>query len=172
MLEEFDIFEKFLRKNSVEPRQARNWAVVGIFANMLCKEYFPEYNYMERLVKEAAVNQEEQLEDSTVVQFWEYVEGMQSAERPVITSDHLKREGNHLFMWYAEIFRLFEKDSTYTNKQKFSKNAVLAALKEEEYFVAVDRKSLGMSDNVRRCIVLDINKGPIPMQTIARFLDN
>ena len=39
LMEEFSIFEKFLKKNNVDERQARNWAVVGIFANKLCKEY-------------------------------------------------------------------------------------------------------------------------------------
>jgi 5S rRNA maturation endonuclease (ribonuclease M5) len=172
LLEEVSVFEKFLVKAGVESRQARNWAVVGVFANKLCKEYCPEFNYMERLVKVASVNQEEQLEDSTLIQFWKDVEGMQSLERPMITSDHLRREGDHLYIWYSEIFRLFEKDSSYATKQKFSKNAVLSTIKEEDYYVGTDRKSIGMSGVVRRCLILDIPKSPEPVQTIVAFLDN
>lgn len=172
LIEEFMIFEKFLKKNSVDARQARNWAVVGIFANRLCKEYCPEFNYMERLVSVAAINQEEQVEDSTLIQFWNDIEGMQSAERPVVTSDHLKRDGDNLYIWYAEVFRLFQKDSTYSNKQKFSKTAILSAIKEEDYFIGMDRKAIGMAGNSHRCIILDISKSPEPIRTIATFLDN
>jgi hypothetical protein len=172
LMEEFDVIDKYLRKSSIDSRQTRNWAIVGIYANKLCKEYFPKYNYMEDLVKEASSNQAEQGEDGTLIQFWRDIEGMQSAERPIVTADHLKRHENHLYVWYNEIFRLFEKDSAYSNKQKFSKNAVLSALREEDYFVCADRKPIGMSNNSRRCIILDINKSPEPVQTIAKFLDN
>lgn len=171
LIEEFLIFERFLKKNNVESRQARNWATVGIFANRLCKEYFPEYNYMEFLIKVTAINQEEQREDSTLLQFWRSIEGIQSMERPLITSDHIKREGDDLYIWYAEIYRLFEKDGNHANKQKFSKNAILAALREEEYFKGEARVSMGMAGNTRRCIVLDIPKSNEAIQTIAGFLD-
>lgn len=171
LLEEFNVIDKYLRSSGIDPRQTRNWAIVAIYANKLCREYFPEYNYMEHLVTEATYNQNEQAGDSTLTQFWDYVEGMQSAERPIITAEHLKRQDNLLYVWYNEIFRLFEKDTTYSTKQKFSKNAILAALKEEEYFVCADRKSIGMTKASRRCIVLDITKSPIPIQTIANFLD-
>ena len=172
LLEDFSIFEKFLLKSAVESRQARNWAVVGVFANMLSKEYCPGFNYMESLVKVAAVNQEEQAEDSTLIQFWMDVEGMQSAERPVITNDHMRRDGNLLYVWYSEVFRLFQKDTSFTNKQKFSKNAILSSLKEEGYYVGADRKVIGMAGNSRRCIILDVSKSPEPIQTISDFLDN
>jgi len=172
LYEEFEVFEKFLTKNSVDSRQARNWAIVGVFANKLCKEYCPEFNYMANLVGAAAINQEEQVEDSTLIQFWKDVEGLQSMERAVITADHMRRDGDHLFLWYSEIFRLFEKDGTYKTRQKFSKNAILSSLREEDYFVAADRKAIGMAGIVRRCIVLDLTKCPEVVKTIADFLDS
>lgn len=172
LIEEFKVFEDFLKTKSVDPRQARNWAAVGIFADRLCQEYCPEFNYRERLVKVAAVNQEEQVEDNTLSLFWEQIEGLQSIERASITANHIKRVDNHLYIWYSEVFRLFEKDGVYSSKTKFSKNAILAAIKEEDYFVKTDRVQIGVGGNYRRCIVLDMSKGHDTLQIISKFLEN
>jgi 5S rRNA maturation endonuclease (ribonuclease M5) len=171
LIEEFTIIEKYLKKSGTESRQARNWAAVAIFANKLAKEFCPEYNYMERLVKVAAVDQEQQVDDNIINQFWGVVEGMQVAERPVITSDHMKRVGNELYIWFAEIFRLVSIDGV-KGKGGFSKNALLEAIREEKAFVKEDRVTFGMAESYRRCIVLDILKSSESVQSIAKFLDS
>jgi len=171
LIEEFQVFRSFLTKTGIDSRQAGNWAVAGVFANKLCQEYCPEYNYTQYLVAAAAEGQSEQLEESVLEQFWKIVEGMQAAEKPVITSDHLKREGSYLYVWFADIFRLFEKDGINNNRQKFSRNAMIALLREEDYFVKEDRVVMGMGENYRRCIVVDIDKVSDTLQSIAAFLD-
>ena len=127
---------------------------------------------MENLVKVASTTQREQKEDTTLVQFWQIIEGMQVADRPVITSDHLKRVGDELHVWFADVYRLFEKDGNHANRQKFSKNALLAALREEDGFVRESREQLGMAGNQRRCVVLKISESNEIVQAIAKFLDN
>ena len=171
LIEEFTTFEKYLKKAGTESRQARNWAAVAIFATRLAKEYCPDYDYMGRLVSVAAVDQEKQTDDNVVNQFWEIVEGMQIAERSLITSDHLKRIGTELFIYFPEIFRLVEKENGRT-KGGFSKNALLEAMREEKYFLRTDRVAFGMSESYHRCLVVDITKCGDSLQSIAKFLDN
>ena len=172
LIEEITTVEKYLHSNGVDSRQARNWAAIAVFASKLNKYFCPDYNYMEYLGKVAKVDQEKQIEDNTLTQFWTDIEGLQSEERASINADHMKRVDNKLYLWFAEIYRIFERSGTFSNKSKFSKNAILSAMKEEDYYLGEDRVQVGMAGNYRRCIVLDIQKSNEIVQGIARFLDN
>ena len=172
LIEELDVFTEYLKTNGVEGRQARNWAAVAIFATKLNKEYCPEYNYMAHLAQVAIVDLEKQREDSTLSQFWEFIEGLQSEENAVITSDHMKREGNLLHIWFKEVYNQFERRSSQSSRSKFSIGAIMAAIKEEEYFVSDFRGRIGMSNIKRRGITLDLTKAGETIQTLAEFLDN
>lgn len=171
LTKDFADMDTAMRAMGVEPRVSRNWAFIAVFGKKLADKYVPSFNYMEYLVKSIKDDSVQQQEDETILQFWEIIEGMQSEERPRITSDHLRRDGSQLIVWFAEIFRLFEKDMGYNNtKEKFSKRAVLEAMREEKYFIKEDRVKLGMSENIRRAIVLDLTKAPEVVQNIANFL--
>lgn len=166
LIEELTAFERFLHTSGVDSRQARNWASVAIFSIRLAKDHCPEFNYMEWLAKTTKAEQISQKEDSTLSLFWEIVEGMQSMERSLFSSDHFKRDGNLFTVWLPEIFRSMGSEA---NKFKFSKNAILAAVREEDYFIKEGRAKLGMTGVYRRCVILDLEKCPDTLKTIAEF---
>lgn len=171
ILADFNLFETFLKKSGVDERQAQNWAVIGIFANRICREYCEGYNYMEYMVKASSEVIDEQKDENTLARFWEAIEGLQALERPPITSDHLRRVNNELYIWFTSVYHAFEKDTTYTDRQKFSKSAILAAIREEPYFISEGRKEIGIKGRQRRCIVLDIDSAPDSIKNIAGFLN-
>jgi hypothetical protein len=127
---------------------------------------------MEKLTQVASISQTEQQEDSTLLQFWGDIEGMQVAERSVITSDHFRRVGDELYVWFSDLYRLFEREGRSANKQRFSKNALLAALREEDCYIREGREAFGMSANYHRCVVLKISTSNEIVKSIAKFLDN
>ena len=168
---DFDEKEAYFRTNGVEPRQARNWAAVATFAEKLKAEYCPEFNYLESVLKMAVVNQEEQQEETTLQQFWDAVESMQTMERPPVNAEMLSRNGDKLYVWFTTLFRVFEENTRSNNRQKFSKGAISTALREEPYYIKETRHPFGMSGVVRRCIQLNLENAPDTVKNIASYLD-
>ena len=134
-----------LKANGISDRITANWAVVSIFAKRLAEKYFPDFNFLEHMIELAREDVETQSESSTLTEFWQTIEGMQSEDRPRVTGDHIRREGDELYVWFTELFRLFEKEISWTDRERFSKRAIVESLKETEYFKRDDRKSMGMA---------------------------
>ena len=158
-----------LRENGISSRTSLNWAIVAYFGIKLAEKYIPDFDYLEYLFQAAKEDVEKQAEDDTLTEFWGAVEGIQSEERPKITSNHLKREGEELHVWFAEVFRIVQKEEI-RGKDSFSKRAIMEALREEDYFMREDRSKLGVSEVVRRVFVLDLTKAPEIVCQIAEAL--
>jgi 5S rRNA maturation endonuclease (ribonuclease M5) len=167
---DIDDFEAVMRKADIPSRPARNWACAAIFANRLCQKYVPDFNYMEYLFKSAKEDAEEQIEDDTLTNFWEVIEGIQTMEHSPILPDHISRRGDELLVWFAEVFRAFQKEGPYSSRDRFTKRAVLESIREKQYFKREDRIVMGMRGVQRRIIVLDIPKCPDVLQSITNYL--
>lgn len=169
LITEIKSLDTLLRNNGISSRTSLNWAIVAYFGNKLCSQYMPEFNYMEYLYSAAREDIEKQKEDDTITEFWGYVEGIQSEERSRITGDHIRRVGNELYVWFPEIFRIVQKEESRL-KDTFSKRAIMEALREEDYFLREDRIRMGIKEDLRRGIVLDLTKAPEIIQQIAGAL--
>jgi hypothetical protein len=63
---------------------------------------------------------------------------------------------------------------SYSQKEKFSKNAILESIKEEEYSINSEkqlRTGMGMANTPRRVIALDITKAGETIQSIVKYLE-
>lgn len=167
---EFTELESVLKKAGVPDRTARNWSIAAVFAQRLCDRYCPDFNYIEYLIASTKVDVEKQKEDDNLIQFWEIIEGLQSMDRSLVSGHHIRRDGDTLYMWFTEIFRIFERETPYSSREKFSKRAVLEGMKEEKYFLKEDRVRIGMQETMRRVIAIDLTKAPEPLQNIASYL--
>jgi len=169
MIKDIKALDNVLRQNGISSRTSLNWAIVAFFASRLCEKYMPEFNYMEYLFSSAREDVLTQKEDDTMNEFWGIVEGLQSEERPKISSDHLRKDGDRLYVWFSEVFRIVAKESG--NHNTFSRRAIFEAIKEEDYYLATpDRKPIGMSETVRRVITIDLTQAPEVLQNIANCL--
>lgn len=158
-----------LREGGISSRTSLNWAMIAYFGLKLCKQYMPEFNYMEYMFSAAKEDVERQAEDNTLTEFWNVVEGLQAAgESPKINSTHLRRDGDKLHVWFAEVFRIVQKEEI--RKDAFSKRAVMESLREEEYFMEEARQNLGMNEAQRRVFTLDLTRAPEVVQQIAATL--
>lgn len=160
--------EDELRKLGVNARTARNWAIAGFFANKLSQTYFPKFNYQEYLLR--AVNEDlaKQNEDNLLNNFFEVVAGLQVSQRELITGDHIRVEGNRLYIWFADVFRIVQRENPRTDNP-FSKRAILEELREEGFFVKEDIKPMGMSETQRRVIILDLTTATEVVQNVGSF---
>jgi 5S rRNA maturation endonuclease (ribonuclease M5) len=170
LLKETNALDEIILKLGASNRTSKIWSCIGLFGVRLTEEFCPEFNFLEYLLESSKNDTQGQAEDDMVIQFWEVIEGMQSGEHAKITGDHLRREGSTLYVWFAEIFRVFERETVSVNRNRFSKRAVLEAMREEPYFIKEDRIKLGMVDNVRRVIALDLSKSPEVINRIANCL--
>lgn len=170
LIREYKNFDTVMRNAGIEGRTSKNWAMVVPFALRLTERYMPEFNYMEYLFAAVKQDVQEQAEDDTLMQFWEVIEGMQSSERALINSDHLKRDEDKLYVWFGEVYRLFEKDSNASIRERFTRRASLGMLREESYFIEETRHKMGVNENMRRVVVIDLTKAPEVVQNIANCL--
>lgn len=162
--------EGYLRDKGINPRTAIIWSIVYIFGMKLCDAYFPDFDYEAFILQEAMSDVESQEEDDTLTKFWEIVEGMQAEERAKITGDHIRREGGELYVWYADIQRIVEKEAPYSAREKFSSRAVREMIREQPYFVKEDRRTMGVGEKQRRVMILDLTCVPEVLQRIADYL--
>ena len=158
-----------LRKLGLPSRTSLCWSVAGFFAEKLAKEYFPHFNYMEYLCKEAVVDMYSQYENDMINNFFEVVEGIQAGDNAPISGDHIKVEGDALFVWFTEVFRIVSSATRHDTAEPFSKRALLEAIREEPYFMEECRTRMGMGDHLRRVIKLDLTKTPEVLQNIGSF---
>jgi hypothetical protein len=168
MIRGIEALNKELRNSGCDQRTSINWAVVGVIGMALAGKYFPGFDFNAYLKSACQSDTIEQQNDDMVVQFFGTVEGLQVGENAKVTADHILREGNKLYVWFAEVCRQVDAVSRGA-KEEFSKKAILEALREEDYFLGEDRKELGLHPVRRRVIVLDLDKAPFSIQNIGNF---
>lgn len=152
-------------------RKSKMWAILGVFAIRLASRFFPQFDMKKYLFDMSAKDSIAQKSETTVSQFFETVESIISQEGiPKITTAHIvqetNNEGKYLQLWFPHVYRIV--NETYHGRFAFSKNAVLAALREEPYFVSDTRKvSMGLGDVRRTVVTLDLDKAPDVIRNIA-----
>ncbi len=170
LMREIKALDTLLRHNGISSRTSLNWASVAFFGKRLADKYMPEFDYLGYLYDTAQEDAETQKEDNLTTEFWTLIEGLQAEERAKINADHMKRIGNELHIWFAEVFRISQKEGG-SHRDNFSKRAIAEGVRDEPYFLRDDRTKMGMNEIVRRCIVLDIESAPEVLKQIASFLE-
>lgn len=156
----------------VPSRTAINWCIPGYFANLLAKTYFPEYDYL-GYMRQASLNETLNMEEGDmVIRFFEMLEGLQVGDRPPISPDHIRQEGDFLYLWFSEIFRIVNKEKRNDTEEVFSKQAIYNSIRESKYFVEETRKSMGMNGTIRRVLKLNLTEAPEALQSIGSFIRN
>lgn len=170
MLQEIQDMDAILINRGVQPRISKSWAIIYVSAKPIADKYFPEFELLEYMIEAALLAQAEIKDCDMVDEFFNKVEGMQVGERPIINSDHVLVEGDHIYLWFAEVFRLVEERNSSNRDDKFSRNAILKAIKEKPWCVSTDmRQEIGVSRIRRRCIKVKIADAPEAIQNIASF---
>jgi hypothetical protein len=157
----------------VPTRTAIIWAIAGFFGKKLAEQFYPDYNYLQFL-QEAIMNDEKrQQETDTLTSFFEIVEGIQaqnSQGRILLTGDHIKVDGDYLYIWQSEVFRIVDKEIRGKDGESFTRRALLDLLRDKDYVEEVElRTSMGLSGVVRRTVKINLNKAPEVFQNIAAF---
>lgn len=169
---QLELLDKALVKNGCNPRISKNWASIGLYGAQIADRYFPSFDYRTYLINASKSDTIEQALDDKVLQFFEIVEGMQVAANPKISGEHIRVEGNTLYLWYAEIFRLVQAEPRgHSIREDFSKNAIKQAIKEEDYCLKGEdaRVPMGINQTVRRVLTFDVNKAPDVIKNLGRY---
>jgi hypothetical protein len=149
-------------------RTSKNWAAIGVFAKRIADKFLPDYDFKKFLFQASAEEASKQSADTTVMQFFELVEGMLAQEHQKINVSHVMSEGNLLHIWYPAVFKQVLDDTR--GRFPFSKNAVLSAIREEPYFVSDERKvKMGLNGIRRVVLTLDMNLAPDTIKNIGEF---
>ena len=160
--------KRFLDYN-MEARAAEVWGIVGFFAEILALKYTEGFDIEDYVVHMSLKESEEAVNDDIILQFFNIFEGLMVGERPIITGDHVKCEEGKLYIWFAESFRLVNRNRGGV-EETFSKGAVLSAIREEPYFLGESREPIGIDGVRRRAIVLDIEKAPDVIRSIGESI--
>jgi len=149
-------------------RKSKNWAVVGLFALRMAERFFPDFDMKKYLYKVSTEDSDAQKRETTVAQMFESVESIMSQEGyPKLTNSHIVREGDLLHLWFPHVYRVVQE--AYHGKFAFTKNAIMASLKEEPYFVSDTRKiSMGLNGIRRVVVTLDLTKATDTIKNIGQ----
>lgn len=167
LLAEIRALDKELHKAGCSQRTAKNWSAIGIFGLRLAAKYMPDFDFKEYLIKCSLVEANYQKNDTTLMQFWELIEGLVAQENPKINGRHIARDGDNLHIWYQPVFRIVQDETR--GRFPFSKNAVLSAIKEEPYYISNNRKlSFGLDGTRRTVLTLGLKDAPESIRNIAQ----
>ena len=92
-----------------------------------------------------------------------------------LTADHLRVEGNELYIWFIDAWRICTSMRRDNTEEQFSRDAVRTALKEEPYYVTDTSRRMGVGrGTVRRVMVFDITDENLPdsLRSIAEALQD
>lgn len=153
-------------------RISKVWAGAAYFALKMAEKYFPEYDFIDYLVKSSTLENSRQKADNTLARFFEVVEIIHAEENSPVNDNHISvdgREPNLINIWYPAVFKEVN-DRIKDSRQRFSKHAILRAIREEPYFVSEDRRvCMGMLQQRRCVLTLDLSKAPEPIRNLAMF---
>jgi len=164
--------DKALTEAGCSKRISKIWAAAGYFGRILSEKYYPDYDYMSQLVAICKKEQDRQVSDSTLSQFFEVVEMVQARENTPLTKSLICRKGHFLYMWFPAVYREVQKDLRQ-DSNSFSKSSILCAMIPEPWFKRSDQKiSMGNSGEERRVVItIDLREAPDVLKRIARYED-
>lgn len=129
-------------------------------------------NFYDWVVKEAKREKLEKKETDVINRFFDDVEGLCSKKD--IGRAHISQDGDEIYIWFNEVYRLWKGTFKGTGETPFTKQAILDYLKEEKYWIEPEKDHRGdpktqkKLDGVnRRCIILDYNTAPEAVKAIV-----
>lgn len=170
MIERMQALNVELRDAGCHQRTSLNWAMVAEFGQGIAEEFFPEFDLRKYIFESCMEDMVDQESEDVLAQFFQVVEGLQAGERNTITSAHVTSgEGNVLFVWIAEVFRIVEKELIHSAREEFSKKAILELLKEEPWCMDTNARAV-MADGVqRRVLKLNLDNAPEYVKVLGEY---
>ena len=166
----FRIFENLKQKYRISGLDSRQSEIYAAFsaARVLINDISPVPEGFLNWVKVQAGNETSRRdEESLLVTFFETVEGLK-ARGEIQTGHHILIEEEKIYLWFAEIFRICEKEYRQRRYESMpSKQTILDQISEEDYFLNKNHPKR-ISGIPRNCLVLDLNKCP---QTIKNLVE-
>lgn len=164
--------DRALVKEGCSNRTSKVWSGAGYFAKRLAEKYYPDFDFMDYITKAAAREQKKQSNNNTLHNFYNAIAVIKARENSRITDTHVFRVGNLLHIWFAGVFGEVE-DQVRHSSEKWSKLAVLGAIKEEPYFVSDEKRiNMGISGTRKYVLTLDLTKCPEVLREMVEFEDS
>lgn len=158
-----------LREGGISSRTSILWGLIYAFSLEIIKDFGIDFDYHSYILATANEDYDSQKEETLSHHFWNIAEGLQTAQNPILTGEHFRREKDTLYVWYIEVFRLIDRALGH-HEEKFSASAIREAIREEPYYIESCRVGMGVNDVQRRVIALDLTKAPTALQNIGSYL--
>ena len=134
----------------------------------MADKFYPDYDFQAYMVKACVTEHKQQREDTSLQQFFETIEAMMAQEHTRITDAHIMYDQikDVVYIWFAAVFK--EVFDDMRGKLPWSKNALLRALREEEYYIREDQKiNMGTDGAKRTVITLSLKNAPEVLRNVA-----
>jgi hypothetical protein len=162
-----------LVKSGCTNRISKVYSSAAYFGLEFAKEFYPEYDFMEYLVRTAVMENMQQQEDNNLSKFLIAAEHLQNKINTPLTEEIVSRDTkdpNLIHIWYSAFYKEIVDFAKRAGEDFFSKNAILRALKEEDYFISDDKKiTMGISQRRRVVITLDLAKAPASVRNLVNY---
>ena len=167
-LEDINAIQRTLQSVGVNSRTALLHATCGYFGRTLAEKYYPKFDYMSYLIQTAKSVTEHSKDESMLIHFFEKVETLVVGEHPILGGDHIRVEGDIMYMWFHGVYSAVHNRLRSETEDLFTSRALLAALKEEPYFTK-DRldKVMTPGGGTHKVVQLNLTNAPSVLHNIA-----
>lgn len=161
--------DKSLVSAGCSNRISKVWASAGYFGMKLSEKYFPDFDFKSYLIDMCILEQKQQSGDTTLNQFFNDLAAIHARQNSRITDQHVMRDGDLAHIWFPATFKEVEADIRI-KEGKWSKNAVLRAIKDEPYYVSDNKKICMGINGVRRVVLtVDLKRAPESLQQMLGY---
>lgn len=165
-------FKQNFAGKPVESRTAFVWSVVGVFAEKLAAQFYPEFDYAQYAVANAINDRIAQDDVGMVQRFFTVLARLQVTHPRETSQDFIAVEGNQLSLWLEPLHSLFLSETKFnTSVSKFTYRAVESALAETPFFIGSFRRKFGPGKTQRTIKVFDLEKAPDFVKQLAEYIN-
>lgn len=138
IIDEIQELNQELRNEGCPQRTSLNWALIAAFGRPIARKHFPGFDFFKYVKEASSEDSAEQESEDVLAQFFQVVEGLQASDK--LSGVHINADGNYIYIWITEVFRIVEKELVQGAREDFSKKALTELLKEEPWCISVGEK--------------------------------
>jgi 5S rRNA maturation endonuclease (ribonuclease M5) len=156
---------------NVAYRYGVNYSLVKVMADDYAKRLFPKFNWEEYIVGMAKLSQANSDMEDVVYKFFEVAEALTVGDHARVTSEHFKVRKGMLYLNYNAVWAEVSKEihRSKAMSETFSIRGLARRIAEQEWFVKGSKVGLGVRNEQRRVLVIDLEKSPEYIRTFAKY---
>ncbi len=171
LTEELLSFAESITDYGVVYRYGINYSLMKVMADDYATRLFPTFDWKGFIIGMAKRSQVNSDMEDIVYKFFETAESLSVGEHARVSQEHYKVRKGILYLWYNAVWDEVSKEiqRSKSMSETFSKSGLTRRIEEQEWYIKGSKVGLGVKNEQRRVIVIDLEKSPEYIRTFAKY---